>query len=692
MPLRSVVSDPLPSTPPAEAAAPAARARVLLVGWDAADWQVIHPLLDAGRMPHLQRLVEGGAMGNLASLSPMLSPMLWTSIATGKRAYGHGVRGFVEPLPDGSDIRPVGTRTRTAKALWNILSQAGRRSVVCGWLASHPAEPIRGTAVSNLFMVPAAGTTPQNWPVAADSVQPPGLAANLADLRLHPAEIDGAMLRSFLPAAHTPDLSDPSVQRRLHLLAWRLAEVLGVHAVATELLEHQAWDFGAVYYECIDQLGHEFMPFHPPRLPEVPAREFEWYRHVMERAYMLHDEMLGQLVALAGPEANVLVVSDHGFESGTRRPRGPVEPARWHRTQGICVLHGPGVVADARIEGGTLLDIAPTVLALFGLPTGLDMEGKVLAGVLAPPRSIPERIPSWEDVPGEAGCLPPGAEAADPVAARALLQQFVALGYIEPPEDDTRRAVARAEAEADFNLAAALLEGARALEAKPLLTALTMRQPDEPRYWHALAQACLAAGTPRAVLPCLTALECLEPYQSSTFVLRGLLAWSQHDLPGSMTAFEEAERLAPGNAATQTYLGRVALRQRRWADAQRAFERALAVDPDFAEAHYGLSVALPRQGDAGVERGIAHALRAVGLRFDFPEAHFQLGAVLSRLGWFDRAVQAFETTLKLRPRFVLAHRYLTRIYSRLGQNEKASRHREKADHLLRAKALQPLVD
>src|ERR1700693_3744040 len=116
--------------------------RVLLVGWDAADWQIIHPLLDAGLLPNLERLINGGAMGNLASLSPMLSPMLWTSIATGKRAYGHGVLGFAEPLPDRSGVRPVGTRTRSCKALWNILSQSGRRSVVVNWQVSHSAEPV----------------------------------------------------------------------------------------------------------------------------------------------------------------------------------------------------------------------------------------------------------------------------------------------------------------------------------------------------------------------------------------------------------------------------------------------------------------------------------------------------------------------------------------------------------------------
>ncbi|MDQ6654322.1 MAG: alkaline phosphatase family protein [Verrucomicrobiota bacterium] len=61
--------------------------KLLLVGWDAADWQLIHPLMDAGRMPHLKRLVESGVIGNLLTLQPVLSPILWTSIATGKRGY-----------------------------------------------------------------------------------------------------------------------------------------------------------------------------------------------------------------------------------------------------------------------------------------------------------------------------------------------------------------------------------------------------------------------------------------------------------------------------------------------------------------------------------------------------------------------------------------------------------------------------
>lgn len=667
----------------------ASRRRLLLIGWDAADWQVIHPLLDAGLMPNLQRLVEGGVIGNLASLSPMLSPILWTSIATGKRAYGHGVRGFIEPTSDRSGVRPVGTHSRQCKAIWNIVSQSDRDSIVCGWQASHPAEPIRGAMVSNLFFVPPADATPESWRPAKSSVEPAKLAESLAELRVHPLDIEAPMLQQLIPRGAEIDQSKPAVRQSLNFLRQRLAEVISVHAVATELLENQPWNFAGIYYECIDQVGHEFMPFHPPRLPEISVEDFEIYKGVMTGIYRFHDLMLQRLVELAGPETHVMIVSDHGFQSGARRPRGKVEPAQWHRPQGIFVLHGPGIRADETIECASLLDVAPTALAMLGLAIGDDMEGKVLVNAF---KDLPDvtRISSWEEVPGNAGRLPAAAEDEDPAAAQAALRQLIELGYVAAPDENADRAVATAEAEADFNLAVSMCEGGRMEEARKLLEALTARLPDEPRYWRALAQACLGAQLPEKAAPALAALERLEPNMPQTLVLRGTLAWTRGDMAACAMAFEGAEHLAPNDPITQTYLGRLYLRQRRWVDAERAFRRALDLDPDMAEAHYGLSVALPRQDF--VEQGIDHGLLAVGLRHDFPEAHFQLGALLSRLGWFERAAQAFEISLRMRPGFVLAHRYLSRIYGRIGRSDLAERHRNEATRLLESRTSQPIAD
>ena len=662
--------------------------RLLLVGWDAADWQIIHPLLDAGLLPNLRRLVEGGVAGNLASLAPMLSPILWTSIATGKRAYAHGVRGFVESLPDRSGLRPVGTSTRQSKALWNIFSQSGLHNVVCGWQASHPAEPILGAMVSNLFAVSPVAAS-EDWALTAGSVEPSRWAQSLADLRVRPSDIEAPMLQQLIPRAGELDQSDPRVRQRLGFLARRLAEVITLHAAATELLEKEPWDFGAVYYECIDQLGHEFMPFHPPRLSGISERNFEFYKDVMTGIYRFHDLMLERLLQLAGPEACVMIVSDHGFESGINRPNVPVEPALWHRPQGIFVLHGPGIKADEIIEGATLLDLAPTALTLFGLPVGDDMEGKVLVHAFKDTPTV-ERIASWEDQPGAAGRLERDAGEDDPAAAEAALQQLVELGYISLPGEDVVREIERAEAEADFNLAASFCEGGRLVDAGRVLNTLVARYPNEPRYWRILGQVSLSTQQLEDAAAAVAAVERLESNRPTTLVLQGMLAWAHGDLEACAAAFGSAEKIAPKDPTTQAYLGRLYLRQRKWADAERAFRRTLEIDPDSAEAHYGLSVALPRQDQ--VEAGIGHALTAVGLRHDFPQAHFQLGAVLSRMGWYDRAILAFELTLRMQPGFVLAHRYLSKIHTHFGRLEQARQHREMADELLALKTPQPQVD
>ncbi len=126
--------------------------KVLLIGWDAADWEMIDPLIEGKQMPALARLIGGGVRGNLATLQPVLSPMLWTSIATGKRADKHGICGFTEPLPDATGIGPVRSTSRKCKALWNIFSQAGRRTNLIGWFASHPTEPINGVILTDNFL------------------------------------------------------------------------------------------------------------------------------------------------------------------------------------------------------------------------------------------------------------------------------------------------------------------------------------------------------------------------------------------------------------------------------------------------------------------------------------------------------------------------------------------------------------
>ena len=459
--------------------------KVLLIGWDAADWKVINPLIERGEMPVLSRFIEEGVMGDITTLQPILSPMLWNSIATGKRADKHGILGFIEVAPKTGEVRPATSYSRKVKALWNILSQSGLRTNVVGWFGGHPAEPINGACVSEMF--PHATAPPGDpWPLMPGTIFPERLNGVVGDLRIRPDEITGEMLQMFVPRAAE---IDQDKDRRLAMLAKLQAECFSLHAAATYLLEHEPWDFGAVYYPSIDHFSHAFMAYHPPRMEPVQEADFEFYKDVVNSAYRLHDLMLGRLLELAGSDATVILLSDHGFHSDHLRPRStprlPTGPAVWHRPLGIFCMRGAGVKRDERIYGASLLDITPTVLTLFGLPVGQDMEGRVLAETFEQPPLL-NFIPSWEKVPGEGG-MHTAEKELEPEESAALLEQFIALGYINPPDKNRDRAAAACVREQNWNLAGVHLESSRYAEALELIEQLHFEAPERPDFALLLA-------------------------------------------------------------------------------------------------------------------------------------------------------------------------------------------------------------
>lgn len=310
--------------------------RLLLVGWDAADWKIIFPLVAKGDMPHLAGLLKDGVHGNIATIYPPLSPMLWTSIATGKRPHRHGIHGFSEATEDGMSVRPITNLGRTAKAFWNILNQNGKRSVVAGWWPSHPAEPIRGAMVSDHFKLEAHHKL--DGPMLPGAVWPPSLAEEMAELRIHPTEITGEILQMFVPEL---EKVDQGKDRSLMDLAGIIAETMSIHAAATHLMEREQWDLAAIYYVGIDHFCHRFMRYHAGKMRGRPEETNpKIFSQVVTNAYRYHDVMLGRLLALAGADSAVMLLSDHGFHSDRLLPdyiprRPPV--LRWSiGTSGFC--------------------------------------------------------------------------------------------------------------------------------------------------------------------------------------------------------------------------------------------------------------------------------------------------------------------------------------------------------------------
>lgn len=660
--------------------------KVLLIGWDAADWEVITPLIEEGLMPTLDGLINRGVMGNLASLQPMLSPMLWNSVATGKFADKHGISGFIEPDPVNGGARPFTSISRKCKAFWNILSQSGLTSNVVGWWASHPAEPIKGNVVTNAFS--AVDFDPvRGWRVPAGSIHPPERAKELAHLRVFPGEISEEEVLTFIP--HAAEV-DQQLDRHLVSFAKILSDAATIHTTATTLMQNHPADLTAVYYDAIDHFSHAFMNYHPPRLSWVNEKEFEVYRDVVRGVYRFHDMMLETLLRFAGPETTVILCSDHGFESGVRRPRGtprePTGPAIWHRSFGVFVMAGPGIKRDERIYGASLIDICPTVLTLFGLPVGKDMDGRPLLEAFETPPDV-ETIESWEDVPGDSGAHAAGVEL-DPMHSQELMEQFAALGYIENPSEDKDKQAASATIESKYNLAQVYLWKGDADRAIPLLEEIVRLRPWEERFLHRLAAAYFRGGYLGQSERVISAIGDGEsPRASATALLLAQIRFARGDYGRSLQYVQASEAMNPQSAALHARIGDAYARLRRWNEAEAAYEKTLAADPNNAFAFQGLSNVYRRKGLN--EKTVDAALRAVSLLHRLPLAHFNLGVALSRLGEPDRARIAFETALRFRPEMVNAHRYLAALLQSNGGDPEAARfHREEVQKFQRRRRSQ----
>jgi tetratricopeptide (TPR) repeat protein len=691
--------------------------KVLLIGWDAADWKVSMPLIDVGKMPNLAGLIEQGICGNIATLQPVLSPMLWTSIATGKRAYKHGIHGFSEPDPISGGIRPVTNLSRKTKAIWNILNQNGLDTITIGWWPSNPVEKLsKGVMVSNDYQR-AIGKDPKRWPLKPGTIHPVRLEKMLKELRFHPTELTEAELLPFVPGLEgmgREDLNKAEKDPRMQSLLKIIADCTSIHSAATVLIESEPWDFMAVYYDAIDHFGHAFMRYHPPKQDSIDEWDFRVFSKCLEGGYRYHDMMLGTLLRLAGPETTVILMSDHGFHPDHLRPTGlprePAGPAVEHRQFGIFVVKGPGIRKDERIYGANLLDVCPTLLHLFGLPVGEDMDGKVLLDIYKDRPAAIERIRTWDEVEGDHG-MHPRDKQISPADSKAALQQLVALGYIAEPNADKAKALEETVRELDYNLAQACMDGGIYNQAVDILERLSKTWPMEHRFGFKLASCYQSLGRTADLRRLVTTLierrieeantaaaalkslklddpevqkaekeriekmseqekrkfgrerrELIAKARPNLFSLRYLEACADFAEKKYEDALIKLEQLDGDYGARRNALilrGEICQRLKRWEQSRVAFDEALEIDPESPGPLLGLArTALAAKDYKAAAR---HARESIGLLFFQPRAHYIHGIAQYRLGCWDQAEHAFLLCVRQAPLFSAAFRMLGEI-------------------------------
>ena len=577
--------------------------KCILAGWSGADWELLNPLIDAGRMPCLGRLMETGSAGGLSTSGPLIPAVQWSTVATGHTAIRHGVLTATEPDPRSGGVRPAGSASRQTKAIWNLLEEAGFRAHVAGWPASHPADPIGGVFVSDAF---CKATAPYGipWPVQPGAAHPASAEESLLELRVHGGDLGGQDLLTFLPRLREIDQRQ---DLRVAKLAAVLAETVTIHAAATWILEHQAWDFLAVHYGAIGA-ARTLSPDGDDLFQSVPGA-----------VCCFLDAMLARLLELAGENVRLVLVSPYG-----------IAPT------GLITLSGPGFRRDELVFGVSTLDVVPTILAGFGLPAGEDMPGSAIRAAMRH-AEIPERIPTWEGMPA--------APREHPLAV-AGIRELASLGYGGEVSLGLSDLARQSGKEARLNLAMLHLEQAAPEQAAQLLEELLADFPGEPSIGTHFAYACLLAGRHAECRAECVALEADAATHGAAQLLLGALALEAGDRAGALQRVRQA---ATGTLQPplRCLAGHAFLALGRQAEAELAFTEVIARAPGIAAAHHG--IARIRVEQNRFEEGAEAALTAIGIRFHSPHTHYLLGVALVGLGKFARAIQAFETGLAQQP-------------------------------------------
>lgn len=594
--------------------------RLLLVGWEAADWKLLNPLLDAGQLPMLNRLVEAGAMGDLFSTTPAVTAAQWTSLATGKRAWQHGITLSRELAPDRERHQPISATGRCCRPVWEMLAARNHRTVAVGWPATQHSRFTGGSLVSDRYSEPTVGPGIKPWPPAITGTYAPAeLGATLDAIRMSPEDIQVDVMSQYVPEWKRIDQKH---DRRLGQLRVVLAKDFCHQAAAIQLMQAGEWDFAAVRFPALGFLIQMFLAFQAPQQNWVTELDFQLYSGVVAQHCRMLDRMLAALCHVAGSQTTVMLVSPHGAARPNLPPTG--YPANneeaWKTPHGLFLVSGPGFASDGLVYGAGVLDVAPTILTSFGLPLGEDMEGRVLVEAFSPPPEI-LRVPTWEDP----GVTPtPGAA---PAPTGPLAEKM--------------------ESEARWNLARSYLEAGRMAGALPVLEALFRSFPERADFAHAVFECQLNLEQLDAATATLEVLLETLPPGIFPLLVQAELACARRQGSRARQLVREAEKLQSTNPQALRRLGLLMLRLREWESLGRLAQAALQLNEQEPIAWLGLAEASLRQKKPAEAE--AAASRALQLQYFLPDAHFILARALVAQNKWTQAREAMTALLKLQP-------------------------------------------
>jgi predicted AlkP superfamily phosphohydrolase/phosphomutase len=262
----------------------------MLIGLDGAEPTLVNRWMAEGRLPNLSKIAARGSFLPCASTTPFATFPAWTTCTTGVNPGQHGIIDFTRMKTGEYAIQFVNATARRAPAIWNTLSEAGKRCCVLGVPATYPPEPLNGVMVSGF-------DSPVTTGIDASFVYP---------------QSEYISLKQWTFA----DFQESNIDEGWHDMALEklLKGIDTKERMACDLLNREPWDFFMMVYGESDTVSHHFWMFHDPDSPRFrPGHE-----NAIQQVYERLDQAVGKMMACVDDDVIIGIVSDHGFGgSGT---------------------------------------------------------------------------------------------------------------------------------------------------------------------------------------------------------------------------------------------------------------------------------------------------------------------------------------------------------------------------------------
>jgi Type I phosphodiesterase / nucleotide pyrophosphatase/Tetratricopeptide repeat len=410
------------------------RGPVIWLGFDAFDFELVDRLAGEGRMPNWKRLEAEGYTARLRSYVPILSPIVWTTLATGVGPEVHRVLDFQQVDPGTGQKVPISGNSRAVPAIWNVASASGLTVGVVGWWATHPAEEVKGFFISD-----------HASPILFEGLPKQGLAfpaslsAGVEQIAAREGTVTSEELARFvaIPVGEiaAERSSEQGLSNDLVLLVRAIGATRVESRIARELYDRNLPDLTMLYFEGTDVVGHLFGSEVPPRMSCVSDSDFARFHGAVDEYYALVDRVLGQWMRRAEEDgATLIVTSDHGFKWGEDRScqAGSLNPetaAFWHRLDGVFGAWGARVRKSSERGHASVFDVEPTVAALLDLPVDERSKGSAIRAAF---RDLP--TPPRKDLSAEVPIRRLAADQMSEKEANEYAKKLMTLGYLSGGE------------------------------------------------------------------------------------------------------------------------------------------------------------------------------------------------------------------------------------------------------------------